>query len=98
MKPWMLIAAAVVLWFWWNHQKQTQQNNTRRRPLGVASTTGRGIRQATQFSGTGSTSPGSGVLTMQPAMGSSWGIGGGSVVGMTGPSYLTSGAQRRVGR
>jgi hypothetical protein len=81
-----LVVAAVLIFLWWHHNQKQQQQRRQRGP-GVARTLDSGGRNATQLSGTGSVSPGSGVLVMQPAMGTTWGIGGGTVLGLTGPAY-----------
>jgi hypothetical protein len=96
MKVWILVLVVLAV-LWWAHQRQQKQQQTWQRPLGVVSNKGRGVRQATQFSSTGGQSPGSGVLVRQPDMNGSWGVGGGQIIGLTGPSYAYSGA-RQVAR
>lgn len=86
MKSYLVIAIiGAALWYEY-HQRVTKKNK-QKKPVGVARSTGRGVRQATQFSTTGSTSPGSGVQPTQPDMSTTWGIGGGDNIGYTGPSY-----------
>jgi hypothetical protein len=82
----VIIILGIALWYEYNHRLTTTKRQ--QKPVGVARSTGRGVRQATQFSGTGSSSPGSGVQTTQPAMGSTWGFGGDYGPGLTGPTYL----------
>lgn len=78
---------------WWEYQNRLSKTpgkssgRVRRNPRGVAATTGSGVRQATQFSTTGSASPGSGVLPVQPSLLSTWGVAGQYGIGLTGPSY-----------
>jgi hypothetical protein len=97
-KGWVLLAV-VAFALYVEYQHRLQANRTRRGP-GVARGTSSYVRQATQFASTGSNSPGSGIMTVQPDMASTWGITGGSGPGYTGPTYyrnqmrLPAGVQR----
>jgi hypothetical protein len=89
MKAWIVIAALVAV-LYWQHRKnlaKIQPKGPGRRPSGVVRSTGSHARQATQFSSTGSRSPGSGVQTQQPDLQSTWSIGGRYGPGNVGPTY-----------
>lgn len=92
MKAWIVIAILVAA-LYWEHRNRLNKTAQRRgvgrarQPMGVTRTTGSGVRQATQFSTTGSRSPGSGAQSLQPAMQSSWAIGGQYGPGLVGPTY-----------
>lgn len=81
----VLIILAAAVWWEYNHRLNKQKGQ---RPVGVTPSLGRGVRQATMLSSSGNSSPGSGVQSQQPAMGSSWGIGGAYGPGLTGPTYV----------
>jgi hypothetical protein len=89
MKGWLIVAIIAVA-LWYSYHSKLNKKSKGKKPVGVARSTGSGVRQATQFSTTGSTSPGSGVQPVQPSMASTWGIGGGRNIGYTGPSYKTA--------
>jgi hypothetical protein len=87
MKAYIVIAIIAIA-LWWEYSHRLEKARRQQRPPGVTRITGSGVRQATQFSGSGSASPGSGVLPVQPSMATTWGITGGAGPGFTGPSYL----------
>lgn len=80
----LVLAVAAVLWYHY-HTKMQKQRRASSRPPGVQNMSRR--KNVTQFSSTGSASPGSGVPSVQPALATTWGIGGDYSPGYTGPSY-----------
>jgi hypothetical protein len=105
MKAWIVILVLVAALYWEHRQRLNRSAQARgvgnrfsSRPLatGIVRSTGNRIRQATQFSTTGSGSPGSGVQTQQPAMQSTWAIGGIFGPGNVGPSYLPEHSSKRM--
>lgn len=100
MRTWIVILLLVAALYYEHRRKLAQAPRGvghGRRPMtprGVTRSTGSGVRQATQFSTTGSSSPGSGLQTRQPSMGSTWGIGGVYGPGNVGPTYLPQHASR----
>lgn len=87
MKAYIVFAViAFAIWYEYR-QRLNRRAPIRTRPIGVARSTGRGVRQSTQLSGSGSASPGSGVMQQQPDMATTWGITGGAGPGYTGPTY-----------
>jgi hypothetical protein len=98
MKPYLVIAALVLFILWQRNRSSQQQQQRQRRPPGVLNVYSNGRGQDTQFSGYGSSSPGSGINSPQPTLNGSWGIGGGSVIGMTSPTYVNARLPWRVGQ
>lgn len=79
----ILIGLAIA---WEYHRRLRIRNSSNLLGPGTTKSTGSGVRQATQFSSTGSTTPGSGVLPVQPTLTSTWGISGLYGPGHTGVS------------
>jgi hypothetical protein len=95
MKAYLVIIILAVA-VWWEYDNRLKKRRSQQRPVGVTRSIGRGVRQATQLSSSGNSSPGSGVQATQPAMHSTWGVGGTYGPGLTGPSYLPQHSSRRV--
>ena len=86
MRSYIIIFVIIAAVFYEVHRRRSR-TKSQQKPVGVVRTTGSGVRQSTQFSTTGSTSPGSGVPATQPNMLSTWGVGGTYGPGLSGPSY-----------
>ena len=100
-RAWIVLAVLVAA-LYWEHRRKLNRSMMRQgvgRPRtapGVTRSTGSGIRQATQFSTTGSSSAGSGIQSVQPEMQSTWGIGGQYGAGNVGPTYAQHVSKRRA--
>ena len=104
MKAWVVIAVLVAA-LYWEHRQRLNRSQQQRGPgrrgsnrytSGVVRSTGSNVRQATQFATSGSSSPGSGVQSIQPAMASTWAIGGVFGPGNVGPTYLPEHYSKRL--
>jgi hypothetical protein len=101
MRTWIVILLLVAA-LYWEYRHRLNKSNPRgvgrpvstRQPMGVVRSTGSGVRQSTQFSTTGSRSPGSGSQVTQPAMHATWAIGGVYGPGNVGPTYLPQHASK----